>query len=137
LSLLILFSKRWVDLGGAAVYAGRWLAQEKKEEVKKLVKRASKGKRKLQKELKTELLEQAIEVTKASEMQFEAPKVALEDLERAIKSFELIRRNIKHIYSEKAVKEFEAELARMKAEHKRLLMLDELENEILTFLLAI
>lgn len=136
MSLLILFSRRFCDLGGPAVWAGRWLAQEKAEEVKKLVKRAPKGKRKQAKELKTELLEQAVEAVKEPIQQFEAPKVSLEDLERAIQAFQLIERNIKHIYSDKAAKEYKAELERLKAERQRLIMLDDLENELLSLILA-
>lgn len=137
MSLLILFSKRWVDLGGAAVYAGRYLAKEYPKEVEKLSKRAAKGKRKKAKELKQSLILDAIEATKAENYKLEAPAVSFEDLDRAIKAFELMQANIKHLYNEKAAKEYNLELQRLKAEQKRLFMLEELENELLTFLLTI
>jgi vacuolar-type H+-ATPase subunit I/STV1 len=137
MSLLVLFSWRPCDLGGIAVTAGRWLAREKQEEVKQLAKRPAKGKRKAAKERKIEIVTQAIEQVRANPEGIEPPRVTLTDLQSTIDAFELFKNQVRHLFEEKAAKEFHAELERLKAERQRIIRQEELENELLTFLLTL
>lgn len=124
-------------MGGIAVTAGRWLAREKQEEVRQLAKRAPKGKRKIAKERKIEIVTQAIEQVRANPERIEPPQTTLTDLQSTIDAFELFKNQVRHLFEEKAAKEFHAELERLKAERQRIIRQDDLENELLTFLLTL